>query len=197
MMPRLKVDLRVQYLLKRRNLESSTVFDNSALIVRRIRESGLLTGIKNISSYKARDNEPDLSGLEGLMESVRFYFPAVTGKAKMDFYHCSSKTGFHAGYKGILEPEKENDNLLKPGCGTQRTAFLVPGVLFSRDGQRIGSGGGFYDRYFSGIPERKHVVLIGIAHDIQISDETWEVDDTDVKMDFVITEKKIYNAEET
>ncbi len=56
------------------------------------------------------------------------------------------------------------------------------------DGNRIGYGGGYYDRYFSGLNSRiKKVVL---AYDLQIV-ESLVTEKHDVTIDFIITEKEI------
>lgn len=64
--------------------------------------------------------------------------------------------------------------------------IIVPGLGFTKDGTRLGRGRGFYDKYL----EDKSVVKIGIGFEMQII-ENIPIDPHDVKMDFVITDKKI------
>ena len=47
-------------------------------------------------------------------------------------------------------------------------AILVPGVAFTRDGRRLGRGGGYYDRLLARCPA--HVVRIGVCFECQILD---------------------------
>lgn len=67
--------------------------------------------------------------------------------------------------------------------------ILVPGLGFSSTGKRLGRGKGFYDRYLEG----SNAVKIGIAFEVQIEEDI-PVDSHDVKMDFVVTDQKIYKT---
>ena len=81
---------------------------------------------------------------------------------------------------GILGP---NDHALE----VTPKIVIVPGIGFSVDGRRLGRGKGFYDRYL----ENSSVLKIGIGFEIQIENDI-PTDSHDVKMDFVVTDQKIY-----
>ncbi len=66
---------------------------------------------------------------------------------------------------------------------------LVPVVAFSRDGDRLGYGGGFYDKWFSKNPS---AVKIGLAYSFQQFDNII-AEEHDVKLDFVISETSLFN----
>ena len=72
------------------------------------------------------------------------FVPRVSGKY-MEFYEISDISELNPGYMGIYEPDingKEPDY--------SRTGFMcMPGLAFDRSYNRIGYGGGFYDRYLS------------------------------------------------
>lgn len=81
---------------------------------------------------------------------------------------------------GILEPmddsnfiEKENIDLI-----------IVPGVVFDNECNRIGYGGGYYDRYLEDIKSKGN--KIALAYDLQIVDEI-ECESHDIKVDYIIT----------
>lgn len=81
---------------------------------------------------------------------------------------------------GILEPiddsnyiEKENIDLI-----------VVPGVVFDKECNRIGYGGGYYDRYLKDIKSKKN--KIALAYDLQIVDKI-ESEVHDIKVDYIIT----------
>lgn len=87
---------------------------------------------------------------------------------------------------GILEPiddsnyiEKENIDLI-----------VVPGVVFDNECNRIGYGGGYYDRYLSDIKFKKN--KIALAYDLQIVDKI-ECEAHDIKVDYIITNTSIIN----
>ena len=84
---------------------------------------------------------------------------------------------------GILEPiddgnfiEKENIDLI-----------IVPGVVFDLNGNRIGYGGGYYDRYLETIKDVKNKVVL--AYDLQIIDSI-EPETHDITFDYIITNTK-------
>ena len=66
--------------------------------------------------------------------------------------------------------------------------LLVPLVAYDNNHNRIGYGGGFYDRYIKKIKKKKKIITIGIAYSFQkvkkIVNQQY-----DIKLDHVITEK--------
>ena len=66
---------------------------------------------------------------------------------------------------------------------------LVPVVAFSRDGNRLGYGGGFYDKWFSKNPG---TTKIGLAYSFQQFDNII-AEAHDIKLDFVISETNLFN----
>lgn len=65
---------------------------------------------------------------------------------------------------------------------------LTPGLGFSPLGQRLGYGRGYYDDWFT---ENRVAHKVGVGFDCQVLDEI-PVDDTDVPLDKIVTEKDIY-----
>ena len=64
-------------------------------------------------------------------------------------------------------------------------AVLVPGLAFSRDGHRIGYGGGFSDRFLATLPAE--TLTIGIAFDEQLVERV-PIDPWDVPLTHVVTD---------
>ena len=90
----------------------------------------------------------------------------------------------------LPEPDVDDDEMLAP---RELDLVLAPLVVFDSNRNRIGMGGGFYDRSFAfrKLPGNKKPVLIGIAHDFQreaqLVPEEW-----DVQLDMVVTDLAIY-----
>lgn len=63
--------------------------------------------------------------------------------------------------------------------------IIVPGVAFTRAGQRLGQGGGWYDRFLPG--RRADALTIGIGFTAQVVDFV-PAEDHDVELDCIVTE---------
>ena len=89
---------------------------------------------------------------------------------------------FKVNRYGILEPE----NPVKTDKNTIHLC-VVPGVAFDGSGARIGFGKGYYDRFLKGT----NIIKIGICYDFQIMKSPLPNDINDIKMDYIISEKRI------
>jgi len=65
---------------------------------------------------------------------------------------------------------------------------IAPGVVFDREGGRIGFGGGYFDRLFSLMPQ---AIRIGLSFSFQVHPQTLDLMDHDIKMHKIITESEI------
>ncbi len=89
------------------------------------------------------------------------------------------------GVYGILEPLPEKTRPVDP---QKIDLLVVPGVAFDIEGNRLGYGGGYYDRFFERL--RLDVPLAAIAFEVQIVDEI-PVAHWDRKVDLLITEDRV------
>ena len=90
-------------------------------------------------------------------------------------------------FYGIPEPKLKSINI-------NPDIIFVPMLGFDKQLNRLGYGKGFYDRTISKLRKFKNIFVIGIAYDNQLLKDV-PVEDHDQKMDFILTEKKIYRAE--
>lgn len=90
----------------------------------------------------------------------------------------------------LPEPDVDSGDMLAPDA---LELVLVPLVVFDADCNRIGMGGGFYDRSFAfrKDPSNAKPVLIGVAHELQRV-ERIVPQDWDVRLDMIVTEQAIY-----
>ena len=102
----------------------------------------------------------------------------------MDFYSWRLGEPLKANAYGIFEPEVRDVSLVLPDMNS---LFLVPVVAVDKLGQRIGSGAGFYDRYFAQNP---FGVKIGVAFDFQVMKNLPRAKN-DVKVDYIASDKNI------
>ncbi len=138
-----------------------------------------------IYTYVSMDNEIDTIMLIDYSLSLekRVFVPRVSGR-DMEFYEISDISELSPGYMGIYEPDingKEPDY--------SRTGFMcMPGLAFDKSYNRIGYGGGFYDRYLS--VENK-LYKAALAYEAQLL-ESIPTQDGDVRPDMIVTEESIY-----
>lgn len=90
-----------------------------------------------------------------------------------------------AGYYNIPEPRAET---LRPFVPGQIELLIVPGVAFDQQGNRLGYGGGYYDRFFALL--KPGVPLVALIFDLQLVPAV-PVERWDRRVDFIITEKRL------
>ena len=116
-------------------------------------------------------------------DGKRVAVPKVLDDGYMEFFYIDSFDGIAPGYCGIPEPAETCD----PAADDKNVLILMPGLAFGRDHNRIGYGGGFYDRYL----ERREAAGVrffkaALAYEFQIFD-TVPALPHDRKVDAVIT----------
>ena len=132
--------------------------------------------------YISTKNEVDTMDMiaHALHNGKRVAAPKVRGK-EMDFVEFSHKSQLKEGAFGILEPQGSQV------IDTRDALLIMPGVAFDESCNRIGYGGGFYDRYLAGHGVKGKIAL---AYEMQIV-KRLEAESFDVRPDMIITEKRI------
>lgn len=92
-----------------------------------------------------------------------------------------------SGYRGIREPR---DELPTFDCSLIEFV-LVPGLAFDREGNRLGRGGGFYDRFLAGLPVR--CVRCGFCFDAQVC-EAVPTESHDELVNLIVTEQCVVHC---
>ena len=100
----------------------------------------------------------------------------------MDFYEWSKDNPLKINKYGIIEPLSNKK--------VYPDVLLVPLLAFDRQLNRLGYGGGFYDRYIEKIETDKKIIKIGLAFSYQKIKKV-PINKFDKKLDIIITEKKI------
>ena len=106
----------------------------------------------------------------------------------MDFYQIQSFDQLERVYMHLLEPNPQQSIAITP---QDIDMLVVPGVAYSKEGYRIGFGGGYYDRYltkFSGD-------TLSLAFDIQVVEDV-EYDVFDIPVDQIITPNEIIRCKQ-
>lgn len=91
--------------------------------------------------------------------------------------------------KGL--PSKELSSKEPPSKQEAHILMILPGAVFDRKGNRIGYGGGFYDRFLARIEQT--VYKLAIAFECQvIESDSIPLEPHDVQVDTIITEKAVH-----
>lgn len=169
---------------KIRNLMSDgEVFGKSIEICKRVLIQPEYIGCKNICLYYPINNEVDVTLLfeSCACDKKSIWLPKVSGTL-MDFYLYTGENDLSEGKYGIKEPV--SDIKLTP---SEDTLIVVPGTVFSRRKERIGYGGGYYDRYISLHEGASH---IAVCYGFQLKDSL-PVEQHDIYMNKIIYENGI------
>jgi len=101
----------------------------------------------------------------------------------LSFRAIGSEGDLEPGRLGVREPTSSSDLI----AVEQIDLFVVPGLGFTRDGKRLGRGGGYYDATLRAAHEQSR--RVGLAFSDQIVDDL-PVTDEDVLMDLVVDERE-------
>ena len=139
---------------------------------------------KNIGGYYPYNYEVDVIEILKEFEKKKYLIslPKIKDNFQMDFFEWSFYNPLVINEYGI--PEPVSNKIRYPDV------LLVPLVAFDNELNRIGYGGGFYDRYLERIEKNKKVIKIGCAFSFQKINKL-PIENYDKKLDLIITEKKI------
>lgn len=97
----------------------------------------------------------------------------------------NSFSDLEIGTYGILEPKK---NKIIPVSPEVIDMIIVPGVVFDRNGYRIGYGKGYYDRFLGSLDHE--FTTVGLCYDLQLIDEIPR-GIFDYKLDYITTNNEV------
>ncbi len=135
----------------------------------------------HVAIYAAQRHELNLLPLLHEYPQHRYGFPRCVPRTReMDFYLVEKPEQLDTGAYGILEPVESCARI----AASQLDMIIVPGIAFGKNGERLGHGGGYYDRYLERASQARVFALAfreqfcaGIPlenHDRRIEDILWE-----------------------
>lgn len=152
----------------------------------RLRESGR-PDVRHIAAFWSMADEPALRALLGQWaedDTLTVSLPVVTAPAQaLQFRAWTPDTPMKPGAYGIQEPD-----------GPEAPApdiVLVPTLGYTRQGDRLGYGGGYYDRTLAALKASGHAfTTVGIAWACgDLSGESYTPAAHDVRLDTILTDK--------
>ena len=171
--------IRVQQRQLRKGLTAKEVQDFSQKICASVSVFPSFVAAETVMIYSPIHHEVDLMPLITTFSDKKFLLPVVQSETEM--VACCYTKPLKKGKFGILEPQSEpfSDHI---------DMILVPGLAFDKNGNRIGQGGGFYDRFLKKHPAS---LKIGVCYDFQVINNIKSTD-FDEKMDGIITPSATY-----
>lgn len=180
-MSQTKAALRLRAKEARARLSPEEIAAYSATIEQRLLD--LLDGFATVMVYVAKTPEAETIGLIAALNrrGVRVVVPIIERKT------CSLRLSYLPDPSALVPstfnvPEPIGHEIpARPG---DVEAVVIPMLAFDAEGNRLGYGAGYYDRFLCRYP---HPIKIGIAFSCQQA-ESIPANSNDVKMDYVITE---------
>ncbi|HEX4920213.1 MAG TPA: 5-formyltetrahydrofolate cyclo-ligase [Candidatus Bathyarchaeia archaeon] len=187
-----KENLR-RYILRLRNRQStSEIEQKSTDIVDQVLLLHEYVRARGIACYVSKDSEVNTRTLlrNALDRDKRVLVPVVkTGDIDLFFSEIKELGKELApGTFGILEPKPE---FVRPVDLDAVDLIFVPGIVWDRDGYRLGWGRGYFDRVLTKLPP--HVRSAGLAFNMQLVSRVPR-DQFDVPVDMVITESRVIRS---
>ena len=154
--------------------------------------SGVLRGARHVALYTSNDGEIDTSVLASKLRArgATVYVPVIVGLRKhrlLRFAPLDDDTPLKANRFGIPEPDISPRRFRH---SRELDIVFLPLVAFDADGNRLGMGGGYYDRSLAWRQHRRafsQARLIGVAYQFQQLDAL-PVESWDVPIDGILTD---------
>jgi 5-formyltetrahydrofolate cyclo-ligase len=119
--------------------------------------------IQTVATFAALPFEPDLGPLHELTQDVSLIYPKSALDGSMLFYRVESARDLTLGLYNIPEPKAEEHNKVS---AKDIDLFLCPAFAYTKEGARLGKGGGYYDRLLA--ERSQNSELLGVIFDCQL-----------------------------
>ena len=177
-MKKYQIRKKILKLRKSKNLENHHINIENLIKVIKYQKN-----IKIVGGYFPYNKEIDDPKILQKLEKKKYLItlPKIKKNNQMDFFEWSFTQPLIINKYGI--PEPISNNIRYPDL------LLVPLVAYDKKLNRIGYGGGYYDRYLEKISKRKKIITIGLAYSFQKVINI-PINNYDITLDYIITDKK-------
>lgn len=177
--------IRKQILKKRKLLSKDEVFSASKIICDKILSLDVYNKCNNICIYSPINNEVNVFLLidDSIKHQKKVYLPKTLDD-KICFFEYDGKSDLVLGKYNILEPVS-NKKLIP----NRNTLIIMPGAVFSYNCDRIGYGGGYYDRFLQDYPMCN---TLAVSYDFQVLPHI-PCENHDIKPKQIVTEQNVIN----
>lgn len=174
-----KETIRKEIRDRKRHFNSDELREMSLPVVSALLENEHVLSAHTVMAYCSLSDEVDTRQLLNRLVAMgkRVLLPKVTNSTRMELREYHGEADLISGAYGIMEPDGPTFTDY-----AAIDAAIVPGMSFDKDGNRLGRGKGYYDRFLTLLP---HAYLIGVCFGFQLSDEVPHTD-YDIRMNEVI-----------
>ncbi len=145
---------------------------------------------KTLLTYVAKSTEIETRDIicAALALDKRVAVPKCESEGIMKFYLINSLDDLKAGFRDIMEPDTHKCTEL---LDFTDSLCIVPGLSFSPQGQRLGFGGGYYDRFLKDYKG----VSVGLCYSSFIK---WDLpaEPHDIPVDILVTDRFLRHTSE-
>ena len=178
-----KAILRTQMRALRDQFSSQEKVLADAMIAKRLFAMPFYLEAQTVLAYLSFLNEVGTDTLiqKALRAGKRIAAPVTKrGEPLMKAYRMFDLDNVQMGEWGMREPVATDQGITPD----EFDLILVPGLAFTRTGDRLGYGGGYYDRYLAKV--RPSTICVGLAYDFQVI-PSLTVESFDFRLDYVLT----------
>ncbi len=191
-----RAKLRLEIRARRRAIPEREQRHHARQLARGFTRSRLFLQCRSLATYLANDGEIDPGPLVTRIRHAgkRVYLPVLRPRPSRALWFSEHRSGDHLQPNrfGIREPDIRR---CPPVPAWSLGLILMPLVAFDEQGNRLGMGGGFYDRTLAYLRQReqwRRPLLIGLAHECQkvpsLESQRW-----DIPLDAIFTEAAVYS----
>lgn len=173
-----KKELRRRIREQKRAMTAEEIAEKSRVLTELFLQTEQYKNAKTVYGYLPYNQEVRTVALleRALADGKKVAVPKVYGE-EMRFHYMDDLSRTEEGYAGIPEPMGD-----EPVAEDPAALVLMPGVAFTKDGSRIGYGGGYYDKFLAKEPGHPTVAL---CYDFQIVEEL-PLEKFDIPVDLVL-----------
>jgi 5-formyltetrahydrofolate cyclo-ligase len=161
----------------------------SGLIGQRLAELPEFKGASQALFYVSFKSEVDTAPMREMARSLGKTVAVPRSEApgrRLIFQTLHSDGELEPGPYGVLQPRHDIEKIADFELPS---VVIVPGLAFDPEGNRLGWGAGYYDRFLAG--EGAGLPSIGLAFDCQVMEQLPR-GPHDVPVNFLITESRIF-----
>ena len=185
-----KSELRNTYSLKRKNLSDYQINKRSILISKKLLDIPIWDKeFYHIFLTSKKNNEIETKFILSMLaqKNKKVVVPRLIDLNNLEHILLTQQTILKENSYGIPEPQKYNDKIIFP---QELDVIIVPLYVFDLNGNRVGYGKGYYDRFLKNC--RDDVIKIGISLFEPVKSIS-DISRNDIALNYAITSNSIFN----